>query len=164
MRVKSFGGMACSIAGALDAVGDRWTLLIVRDLFLGLNRFDDLRSSTGIPPQTLAARLRALEEARIVTKQPYQDRPVRHEYVLTDMGRDLLVVMTALREWGDRWNLHGVDGPPLAVFRRGTRHRVTLTLVDTTTGDIVTDDQLAAKPGPGADEAMLARLDHAAAR
>lgn len=161
MRTKSFAGMACSIAGALETVGDRWSLLVVRDLILGLSRFDDLQSSTGIPPQTLATRLRQLDQSGIVTKRPYQHRPRRYDYVLTDKGRDLVVVMTALREWGDRWNLHGTIGPPLQVYDKTTGHGVTLALVDTNTGDIVTPDQLAARPGPGANRSMLARLSHA---
>src|ERR1700735_778235 len=68
MRTRSFADMSCSIAGALELVGDRWTLLIVRDLLFGLSRFDDLQRSTGIPPQTLADRLRRLEASKVITK------------------------------------------------------------------------------------------------
>lgn len=158
MRAKSFAGMACSIAGALEQIGDRWTLLVLRDLTLGISRFDDVQESTGIPPQTLASRLRQLETADIVAKQAYQQHPLRYDYRLTEKGRDLVFVMTALREWGDRWQLHGVDGPPLEVTDRNTGDRVTLALVDAKTGQTVRPDRLRAQPGPGADEAMLARL------
>jgi DNA-binding HxlR family transcriptional regulator len=159
MRPKSFAGMACSIAGALDVIGDRWALLVVRDLTLGLSRFDDIQASTSIPPQTLASRLRQLEAAGVLTKRPYQDQPIRYDYLLTEQGHDLVFIMTALREWGDRWQLHGASGPPLDVRDRDTGHPVALALLDTTTGEIVAPDRLMARPGPGADSAMLNRLD-----
>src|SRR4051794_5427449 len=99
--------MACSVAGALEAIGDRWGFLLVRDLALGLSRYDELRRSTGIPAQTLAQRLRHLEEAGLVERRPYQERPRRDEYLLTARGRDLWIAVTALCDWGDRWGLHG---------------------------------------------------------
>ena len=94
--------MRCSIAGALELIGDRWALLIIRDLSLGLSRYDDFRASTGIPAATLAARLRHLTASGIVERVRYQQRPPRDEYRLTPMGRDLWQVSLALREWGDR--------------------------------------------------------------
>jgi DNA-binding HxlR family transcriptional regulator len=161
MRSKSFAGMTCSIAGALESVGDRWSLLVLRDLILGLSRFDDLQSSTGIPPQTLAARLRQLERSGIVARRPYQDRPVRYDYKLTAKGHDLVLVMTAIREWGDRWKLHGAVGAPLEVLDRATGHQVTLAMIDSETAELVDLGRLVTRPGPGADEPMLARLSRA---
>jgi len=80
MKAKSFSGMRCSIAGALELIGDRWALLIIRDLSLGLSRYDDLRTSTGIPAATLAARLKHLAASGIVERVRYQERPPRDEY------------------------------------------------------------------------------------
>ena len=89
MKSKSFAGMCCSIAGAMELIGDRWSLLLIRDLFLGLRRYDDLRSNLEIPPATLAARLKHLEASGIVDRVRYQQRPPRDEYQLTAKGRDL---------------------------------------------------------------------------
>src|SRR3546814_3791101 len=111
MKPKSFIGMRCSIAGALELIGDRWTLLLIRDLSLGLRRYDDLRASTGIPAATLASRLNHLVEHGIVGRARHQERPPRDEYRLTAKGRDLWKVSVALREWGDRWAATGFGGP-----------------------------------------------------
>ncbi|WP_119731583.1 winged helix-turn-helix transcriptional regulator [Thermomonospora amylolytica] len=92
----------CAIAGTLDVVGDRWSLLIVRDLlFHGELRFADLATSDeGVPTNTLTDRLRRLEESGIVVREPYSDRPVRHRYRLTERGRDLAPVLDAMAAWG----------------------------------------------------------------
>jgi DNA-binding HxlR family transcriptional regulator len=92
----------CAIAGTLDLVGDRWSLLIIRDLlFRGELRFADLAGSAeGVPTNTLADRLRRLEESGIVAREPYSDRPVRHQYRLTERGRDLAPVLDAMATWG----------------------------------------------------------------
>ena len=86
MRSKSFDGMVCSIAGVLDAVGDRWAMLILRDLGLGLGRYEDLRRSTGVTHATLSDRLRHLEENELIERRLYQTRPDRYEYALTRKG------------------------------------------------------------------------------
>ena len=103
MKPKSFAGMRCSIAGALELIGDRWSLLLIRDLSLGLSRYDDLRASTGIPAATLAARLKHLAAAGIIERVRYQDRPPRDEYRLTLKGRDLWKKLLSL-----------LDHPPYA--------------------------------------------------
>ena len=100
----------CSIAATLAAVGDRWTLLILRDLFRGVRRFEQLRSDLGIARNLLTDRLQRLVELEIVHRVPYQDRPIRHEYRLTAKGADLSPALVALMRWGDRW--YAVDGPP----------------------------------------------------
>jgi DNA-binding HxlR family transcriptional regulator len=92
----------CSIADALDVVGERWSLLIVRELGFGVHRFKDIQINTGAPRETLALRLRKLEEAGVIERRRYSDRPPRHEYLLTDMGCGLLPVLDELREWGKR--------------------------------------------------------------
>ena len=112
MKSKSFAGMRCSIAGAVELIGDRWSFLLIRDLFFGLSRYDDFRASTGIPAATLAARLKHLEASGIIARVQYQERPPRDEYRLTAKGRDLWKVSLALREWGDRWDASGFGAPP----------------------------------------------------
>lgn len=100
----------CSIAATLAVVGDRWTVLILRDIFRGVHRFSELSDSLGIARNLLSNRLVRLVEAGVLDKLPYQERPVRYEYRLTDKGRDLSPALIALMGWGDRWM--ATDGPP----------------------------------------------------
>ena len=93
----------CSIAATLAAVGDRGTLLILRDLFRGVRRFERLHQDLGIARNLLTDRLQRLVDLEIVHRVPYQDRPVRHEYHLTTKGADLSPALVALMHWGDRW-------------------------------------------------------------
>jgi len=138
MKPKSFAGMRCSIAGALELIGDRWALLVIRDLSLGLRRYDDLRASTAIPAATLAARLKHLTESGIVERVRYQERPPRDEYHhLTPKGRDLWKVSVALREWGDRWDASGFGAPAIEMVDRETGRPLVLALVDAETGAAV---------------------------
>jgi DNA-binding HxlR family transcriptional regulator len=164
MRAKSFSGMACSIAGALEAVGDRWGFLLMRDLTLGLSRYDEFQVSTGIPAQTLADRLRHLETTGLVIRRRYQQRPPRDEYALTPKGRDFWVVLTALREWGDRWGAHGVAGPPVELVDRRTGHPLKLALVDKETGTAAQKQWAVMRNGPGADALTDFRLSRPASR
>jgi DNA-binding HxlR family transcriptional regulator len=154
MEARSFAGMRCSIAGALEAIGDRWAILLIRDLALGLTRYDDLRESSTIPTATLARRLRRLEAHGIVETRRYQDRPPRDEYVLTEKGRDLWKVTTALREWGDRWDASGYGAPTVEVVDRETGHELMLALVDPATGAAVPRNRIQLRPGPGADDGL----------
>src|SRR5262245_38589634 len=107
---------SCPIANALDLLGDRWTLLVIRDLlFVGKRRFSEFLSSPeGIPTNLLSDRLRRLEESGVVTKTPYQLHPARYEYQLTPKGRDLFPVLRALMEWA-RSHVPGVALPPPGV-------------------------------------------------
>jgi DNA-binding HxlR family transcriptional regulator len=109
---KPTPGRPCSVATALQVVGEKWALLVVRELFLGNRRFDRIAANTGAPRDILTTRLRSLERAGIVTRQAYQERPQRFEYRLTESGRDLQPVLTALRTWGDKW---AVDETPLVI-------------------------------------------------
>ena len=113
MRSRSFNGMVCSIAGVLDAVGDRWAMLILRDLGLGLCRYDDLHRSTGVTHATLSDRLRHLEESDLIERRLYQPKPDRYEYALTGKGSYIILVSQALAQVGDKWEIAGDKGPPL---------------------------------------------------
>ena len=105
---------ACSIQATLDIVGDRWTLLILRDLFRGVRRFSAMQHDLGIARNMLADRLGRLVDADVVAKVPYQHRPVRFDYVLTPKGLDLSNSLLALMAWGDRW-CHDGDAPTVLV-------------------------------------------------
>ena len=129
MRAKSFEGMACSIAMVLDAVGDRWAMLVLRDLVLGLRRYDDLRRSTGITNATLADRLKQLEQNGLIERSLYQSAPERYEYLPTAKGLDVALVLQALVQVGDKWRAQESE-PPLCIVSAQTGGRVRLGLVD----------------------------------
>lgn len=93
----------CTIARAAAQVGDEWTLLIAREMFLGTRRFDDFLRLTGISSHLLSQRLKKLESEGLIRRERYSERPPRHEYRLTEKGRDLWAVIIALKQWGDRW-------------------------------------------------------------
>ena len=97
------GRRVCPIADALQLIGDRWALLTIRELSFGVTRFNDIRTNTGAPRASLAARLRDLEEAGLVERRRYNSHPPRDEYVLTPAGRELGPVLRELRVWGERY-------------------------------------------------------------
>lgn len=160
MRSKGFDGMACSIAGVLAAIGDRWAVLILRDLSLGLSKYDDLRRSTAVTNATLSDRLKHLEENELIERRRYQVNPERYEYILTRKGRDTILLTQALAQVGDKWAISGNAGPPLKFTNRKTGGVVKLALVDQKTGETVQVNDLQAQEGPGADDLVRWRLTH----
>ena len=111
-------GRHCSIAGALDVVGDRWALLVVREVSLGAHRFSEIVRGTGAPRDRLAARLNALVEAGVLERRQYSEAPPRSDYHLTQAGRELLPVLQSLLQWGDRWV---ATKPPVELRHDGHR-------------------------------------------
>ena len=93
----------CGIADALELIGDRWSLLVLRELAFDVTRFNDIRQNTGAPRETLTARLRKLEDADVITRRQYSAHPPRDEYLLTDAGRALLPILRSLRSWGEQY-------------------------------------------------------------
>lgn len=128
MPVTDIGSQTCSVARAIAVVGDAWSLMILRELFLGSHRYDALRTHTGMSPHLLSLRLRSLEESGVIERRAYQQRPLRHEYRLTDKGLDLWGVMSALRTWGDRWERQG-EALPVKARHRACGHAVGWKLV-----------------------------------
>ncbi len=126
MLNRTYEGQNCSIARALELVGERWTLLIIRDAFLGRRRFDEFQESLGIARNVLTERLNRLVDEGIFERVAYSDRPLRFEYRLTAKGRDLSVPLLALMQWGDR---HLGHKPPRVARRRSDRSRVKAVLV-----------------------------------
>ena len=112
--------MNCSVAQCLEVIGEWWSMLIVRDAFLGVSRFDDFQARLGISRNILNQRLAHLVEAGVLQKVPYQERPPRYDYKLTKKGRDLWPVLTAMRQWGDHYA--APDGPPLELVHRTCGH------------------------------------------
>jgi len=148
MLKRDYAGQNCSIARTLELVGERWTLLIIRDAFLGLRRFDEFQRSLGIARNVLTDRLGRLVEAGILEKQLYQERPERYEYTLTDKGRELRVALAALRQWGDRHL--SPAGAPRLVEHTGCGGNAVATLVCGSCGSTLGPDDVSIRPGPGA--------------
>src|SRR3982074_152609 len=114
MLKRDYEGQNCSIARALEVVGERWTLLIVRDAFLGLRRFEQFQESLGIARNVLTERLNRLVDEGILERVRYSERPERYEYRLTQQGRDLNIALAGLRQWGDKY----ISEKPPPVLRR----------------------------------------------
>jgi DNA-binding HxlR family transcriptional regulator len=162
MRSKGFAGMACSIAGVLETIGDRWAVLILRDLSFGLGRYEDLRRSTDVTNATLSDRLKHLERNELIERRLYQTAPDRYEYMLTPKGRDAIFLIQALAQLGDKWAVTGDAGPPVKFVNRKTGRAVKLALVDQATGEVVNPRDLRPREGPGADDLVRWRLAHLA--
>ncbi len=126
MRWSELADQPCSVARTLSVVGDRWTLLILRDCFLGVRRFDHFQSRLGTTRHVLSARLQRLVEAGVLHRARYQPRPPRYEYRLTPKGLDLHSIVVSLTRWGDRW-MADHRGPPLALVHTGCGTVVTPT-------------------------------------
>lgn len=112
MLGRTYDGQNCSVAKSLELLGERWTLLVIREAFLGNRRFDQLAARLGVARNVLTARLARLVEAGVLERHRYQERPERFEYRLTEKGRDLQPVLLALMAWGDRYTT-GPEGPPM---------------------------------------------------
>ena len=124
MGIDELDEQVCPVARTIAQVGDSWTLMVVRELFLGVRRFEEIRVHTGMSPQLLARRLRELDAAGIVARRQYQDRPPRFEFVLTEKGLDLWPVIIALRGWGERWSRRAREAPLIALTHRACGHAI----------------------------------------
>jgi len=150
MQWREYSTSNCGIARGLDVIGRPWALMVIRELFLGVRRFDDMLARLGASRPVLAARLRELVDDGIVRRVPYREpgHRQRHEYRLTDKGLELYPILTALREWGDR---HAIDSEPSVVIRHrdcGAAVSTVLRCADGH-GDLTVRD-VRAEPGPGA--------------
>ena len=128
MRWDEIRGMPCSVARTLSVIGDRWTLLVLRDAFLRTRRFEDFQRQLGVTRHLLADRLRKLVAAGILEKVRYQEKPARYEYRLTEKGLELHPVIVSLLRWGDRW-MADESGPPLTLQHKACGHIMHPTLV-----------------------------------
>lgn len=139
----------CTLGRAMAILGERWTVVVLREVFLGIRRFDDIRTHTGIPRQVLSNRLARLVDEGLLRKVPYQPAGsrVRHEYRLTEMGVALQPVLLAVLRWGDRY-LAGPEGPPFDFFHEGCGEQVR-TEVRCAAGHEVTTREVGTRPGPG---------------
>jgi DNA-binding HxlR family transcriptional regulator len=141
----------CTIGRTLDVIGDRWTFLVLREVFNGIRRFDDLTVRTAIPRTVLTDRLRRLVDAGILRKEPYREPGARSrlEYRLTEKGLDLYPVLLALQAWGDRY-LAGPEGPAFEFAHRGCEAKVHLVMRCAAGHELTRVRDVAGRPGPGA--------------
>jgi DNA-binding HxlR family transcriptional regulator len=148
MRWSDVGEMRCSVARSLSVIGDRWTMLILRDAFLGVRRFEDFQRDLRMTRHRLADRLKKLVAHGVLRRERYQERPARYEYRLTEKGIDLYPVVVSLTRWGDRW-MAGKAGPPVELVHRGCGHVVSPALHCPDCREPIGARDMSARPGPG---------------
>jgi DNA-binding HxlR family transcriptional regulator len=139
--------MNCSVAQCLEVVGEWWSMLILRDAFLGVTRFDDFQARLGISRNVLNQRLSRLVDEGVLDRVPYQEHPPRSDYRLTDKGRDLWPVLTAMRQWGDQWA--APDGPRVQLVHRACGHVADAVPTCSECGEALDARSVRAVPGAG---------------
>ncbi|WP_323118138.1 winged helix-turn-helix transcriptional regulator [Burkholderia alba] len=147
MKWDDVGSIPCSVARTLAVLGDRWTMLILRNAFWGVRRFDAFQSQLGITRHVLAERLARLVDEGVFIRLAYQDRPPRFEYRLSEKGRDLYPVLLALTAWGDRWKDDG-EGPPVVLRHRTCGHVMQPVMVCSECGETLKPREVEPLPGP----------------
>jgi DNA-binding HxlR family transcriptional regulator len=164
MLRNDYSSQTCSIAGALEIVGERWSLLIVRNVFLGLRRFDQIQANLQIARNVLQTRLTRLVEQGVLERRLYQERPARYEYRLTEKGLDLWPTVVALMQWGDR-HAAPAGGPAVVLEHRGCGGRVDEHRICQKCAKRLTARESRALAGPGAshEHPLVRRGEHPAA-
>jgi DNA-binding HxlR family transcriptional regulator len=156
MKRKSFEKMQCPVARSLEHVGEWWSILILRDATHGMTRFDEFQKSLAIAPNILTRRLAALVDAGLLERRQYCDRPPRHEYILTERGRDFRPVLISLQIWGNKH--FAPEGVSVVLTDVETGAKVDPMLVDRVTGLPITQVTHKNLPGPAAGERIQKRL------
>ncbi|HEY6759026.1 MAG TPA: helix-turn-helix domain-containing protein [Baekduia sp.] len=149
MQRTDFGAMACSIARTLDVVGEPWSPLILRDVWVGINRFDQLQADLGVSSKVLTERLKWLVEREVLERRAYSERPPRHEYVLTEKGAELCAILMAMTAWGDK-HLAGEAGPPVLLRHMTCGHHTRAEVRCAHCGELLDGANVQPEPGPGA--------------
>jgi DNA-binding HxlR family transcriptional regulator len=149
---STYDSQVCSVASTLEVIGERWTLLIVRDAMLGLRRFDEFQADLGIARNILQTRLEQLLEHGVLEKVRYQERPERHEYRLTEKGLDLWPTIVALMQWGDAHSAPAA-GPPVVLAHRDCGGTVDAHRICERCGERLSVRDVWATAGPGAADA-----------
>jgi DNA-binding HxlR family transcriptional regulator len=153
MERKSFATMDCSVAQCLEVIGEWWSMLIVRDAFMGVTRFEDFQGRLGISRNILRERLNSLMDAGVMVRVPYSEHPPRYDYRLTQKGRDLWPVLTAMRQWGDAYA--APSGPPIELVHKDCGEATHAELSCAWCGERLTYKNVRAVPGPGRDGQLL---------
>ncbi len=153
MRWNEIKNEPCSIARTLSVIGDRWTMLILRNAFMGVRRFDDFQQQLDVTRHLLTDRLNLLVENDIFEKKPYQTQPTRYEYRLTPKGKELYPILMTMVQWGDKW-MADEDGVPLEYFDKVSGEKLSPVLVDQNSGQPIDLHQVQVKPGKGLIKAL----------
>jgi DNA-binding HxlR family transcriptional regulator len=148
MQRTDFSEMTCSIARSLAVAGEPWSPLVLRDVWVGIKRFDDIQRDLGISRKVLAERLRHLVEEGMLERRPYSQRPVRHEYVLTPKGFEFVDVLMAMAAWGDRWTA-GEAGPPALRRHRACGAVSQVEMHCSVCGEALSSADVEVEAGPG---------------
>ncbi len=165
MRSKDVGTQTCSVARALSVIGDRWTMMVLREAFLRTRRFDDFQARIGAARHIVADRLKKLVDHGILERRKYQERPVRYEYRLTEKGLDLHPILLSMAAWGDRWMDEG-EGAPVEYVHKDCGRSMRPVLGCSECGKPVDAKSVQPKPGPAlrklseSDPAALSRFEN----
>lgn len=151
MAIETFANLNCSVARPLSFLGERWALLVLRDLFLGRRRFDEIQESLGVASNVLSQRLATLAEEGIVERHRYSEHPERFEYHLTEKGLDLQPVLLAMLRWGDRYTA-GAAGAPLETVHDECGKAFHMVPTCSECGGELTWRHIHSRPGPGATD------------
>ena len=148
MQRTDFSQMECSIARTLAVAGEPWSPLVIRDVFVGINRFDDIQRDLGISRKVLTERLRHLEREGMLERRAYSERPPRYEYALTEMGQGFVDVLMSMVGWGDRWTA-GDAGPPVLYRHHACGEIAHVEPVCSHCGEPMHSTDVDVEPGPG---------------
>jgi DNA-binding HxlR family transcriptional regulator len=157
MPIDAFASQNCSVAQPLAFLGERWSILVLRLIFVGFRRFDEIQSELGIATNVLTQRLATLVDEGIIEKRRYSEHPERFEYRLTEKGRDLQPILLAFLRWGDRYT--ATSGPPLETIHSECGHAFHMVPTCSHCGEEVTPTNVRAQAGPGATKAQRERLE-----
>jgi DNA-binding HxlR family transcriptional regulator len=157
MQRTAFADMTCSIARTFDLAGEPWTPLILRDVYLGISRFDEMQRDLGISRKVLADRLERLVDHGVLQRRPYSERPPRHDYVLTEKGGELVDVLLAAVAWGDRWESRD-SGSPVRIRHRSCGEITHAELHCAECGERMTHEDIDVLPGPGGSDGPGTRV------
>jgi DNA-binding HxlR family transcriptional regulator len=163
VRRASFEHMSCSIARSLEAIGEWWTLLIVRDAFFGVTRFDDFQERLGIARNVLATRLDTLVDHGVLERHCYDEARGRYDYQLTEKGKALWPVLVTLRQWGDEWVM-GEGNEPVELVHKTCGQHTTAVLTCDRCGEALTRRKVRLVAGPGLDDPSILPAPRARAR
>lgn len=160
MKRTGFANQPCGVARTLDIVGELWAFMIIRNVFLGVRRFEGLRANLRISRKVLSERLELLVRRGILERRVYQERPLRHEYRLTPMGVDLFPVLMALARWGNRW-LAGDDGAPIEYVHRKCGHVTQARVVCSHCGEDLGAHNVRPQVGPAGEMSYIEAIEAA---
>jgi DNA-binding HxlR family transcriptional regulator len=157
MPIEAFATQNCSVAQPLAVLGERWSILVLRLIFVGFRRFDELQRELGIATNVLSQRLATLLDEGIIEKERYSEHPERFEYRLTEKGRDLLPILLAFLRWGDKYT--AASGPPLETVHTECDHVFHMVPTCSHCGEKITPRTVRARPGPGATDEQRERWE-----